>query len=130
MMLAVTIAFGVIALRIAWSVFKDAGVYREFQQTQFLAPAVLLYPLGPLLLFAGPARVGWLLSVLAAVACYLPGLFISTRDRRAFERVGSGRAEPALHSASVALATAVGGLVYVAGVAGLVLAISSIAPDA
>ena len=130
LILVVTVVFGVIALRVARSVLKDAAVYREFQQTKSLALVVFLYPLGPPLLFAGPARVGWLLSVLVAIGCYLPGLFISMRNRRAFERAGWDRAVSALHSTSVASATAVGGLVYVALVAGLVLAFSSIAPDA
>ncbi len=124
-----TIVFAIVALRIASSVRKEASVFREFAQSSLLGPAVLLFPLGPMILWAGAQRFGFFALALGAI-CYLPGLILSNRSRNAFERVGNIRANEALeasHSAFVASACGLGYVVLV-----LIVSVASVfvAPDA
>ncbi len=108
------IVFGVMAVRIARIVHVESAVFLEFKQSRSIAALVFLFPLGPLVLFLGPFRLGWLVAVVLATACYLPALVVARRRVAAFERAGTDRAHPAKSAASQAFGTALAGLIYVA----------------
>src|SRR5262245_46794587 len=108
------IFFGVMAVRVATAVSREATVFREFQQSRSLAFLALLFPLGPLVMLAGLNRIGLLGSVLVAAACYLPALLSARRLMRAFDQAGTDRVSKAQSAASQAFGTALVGLLYVA----------------
>jgi hypothetical protein len=112
--IALFIVFGVMAVRIARIVHAESAVFLEFKQSRSIAALVFLFPLGPLVLFMGTFRLGWLVAIVLATACYLPGLVVARRRVAAFERAGTDRVHPAKSAASQAFGTALAGLMYVA----------------
>ena len=107
------IAFGMMAVRIARTVRSESAVFLEFKQSRSIAALVFLFPLGPLVLLIGTFRLGWLVAIVLAIACYLPGLVVARRRIAAFERAGTDRVHPAKSAASQAFGTALAGLLYV-----------------
>ena len=112
--IALFILFGVMAVRVARTVQVESAIFMEFKQSRSIAALVFLFPLGPLVLLLGTFRLGWLVAIVLATACYLPGLVVARRRVAAFERAGTDRVHPAKSAASQAFGTALVGLVYVA----------------
>jgi hypothetical protein len=108
------IVFGVMAVRIARVVRVESAIFLEFKQSRSIGLLVFLFPLGPLVLLLGTFRLGWLVAIVLATACYLPALLVARRRVAAFERAGTNRVHPAKRAASEAFGTALAGLVYVA----------------
>jgi hypothetical protein len=108
------IAFGVMAVRIARAVYTESAIFLEFKQSRSIAALVFLFPLGPIVLLLGSFRLGWLVAIVLAAACYLPGLVVAKRRLAAFERAGTDRVHPARSAVSQAFGTALAGLLYVA----------------
>ena len=108
------IAFGVMAVRIARVVHAESVIFLEFKQSRSIGALVFLFPLGPLVLLIGSFRLGWLVAVVLAAACYLPALLVARRRLAAFERAGTDRVHPARSAVSQAFGTALAGLLYVA----------------
>src|SRR6266571_611618 len=112
--IALFIVFIVMAVRIARIVRAESPIFLEFKQSRSIAALVFLFPIGPLVLILGTFRLGWLVAIVLATACYLPGLVVARRRVAAFERAGTDRVYPAKSAASQAFGTALAGLVYVA----------------
>jgi hypothetical protein len=112
--IALVIVFAVIAVRIARIVHAESAVFLEFKQSRSIAALVFLFPLGPLVLLLGTFRLGWLVAIVLATACFLPGLVVARQRVDAFERAGTDRVHPAKNAASRAFGTALAGLLYVA----------------
>src|SRR5262245_13711650 len=112
--IALFIVFVAMAVRIARTVHAESAIFREFNQSRSIAALVFLFPLGPLVLLLGTSRLGWLVAVVLATACYLPALVAARRRVAAFDRAGTDRVHPAKNAASQAFGTALVGLLYVA----------------
>ena len=112
--LAVTIAFCVMAVRIAKAIRQNAAIFREFNQPRTLAFLVFLFPLGPFILLFGIRYLPFLLVPIAAAGCYLPALLAARKPIQVFERAGTDRVNRALRASREAFGIAVGGLIYVA----------------
>jgi len=108
------IVFIVMAVRIARIVRAESPIFLEFKQSRSIAALVFLFPIGPLVLNLGTFRLGWLVAIVLAAACYLPGLLVARERIAAFERAGTDRVHPAKNAASQAFGTALVGLIYVA----------------
>lgn len=109
---ALLVFFGFMAARIARVVWREAPIYREFNQSRSLGYLVLLFPLGPVLALTATARLGWLFAALLVIACYLPGFIAARRHLSFFERAGTDRIKSAESAASQAYGTAIVGFVY------------------
>jgi len=112
--IVLTIAFGAMAIRIARAVKRESAIFREFNQPLSLALVVFLFPFGPIVYPLTVFRLGWLVAVVASVACYLPGLIVAKRGLFAFDRAGTDRVGAAQSVTTEAFGTAIAGLVYVA----------------
>ena len=106
------VVFGVMAVRIARTVQAESAIFREFRQSRSIAALVFLFPLGPLVFMLGTYRLGWLIAVVLAAACYVPGLMVARGCVAAFERAGTDRVRPARNAVSQAFGTALAGLLY------------------
>lgn len=110
--LVLLVFFGVMAARIARLVWREAAIYREFNQSLSLGYLVLLFPLGPILALTTMLRLGWLVALVLVLACYLPGFIAARRHLSFFERAGTDRVKSAESAASQAYGTAVVGFIY------------------
>jgi NADH:ubiquinone oxidoreductase subunit 6 (subunit J) len=108
------IVFVVMAIRIARVVQAESAIFREFKQSRSIGALVFLFPLGQLVLTLGTYRLGWLVAIVLATACYVPGLVVSSKRTTAFERAGTDRVRRARNAASQAFGTALVGLLYLA----------------
>ncbi len=111
--IAFLILFCVMAVRIAKSISREAAIFREFKQSRMLAILVFLFPIGPIMLFAGPRFFGSPLQFLASAACFVPALMVARRNNRVFGSAGTDRVKKAKNAVSEAFSTALGGLIYV-----------------
>lgn len=110
--LLATIVFTTMAFRIAKTVRRESTILREFGQSRSLAFLVFLFPLGPLIYLLTVYRLGWIVAIVAAAACYVPSLIVAKRQLSSFDRAGTDRVKAAQSAATQALGTAIGGLVY------------------
>lgn len=110
--LVATIVFTTMAFRIAKTVRRESAILREFGQSRSLAFLVFLFPLGPFIYLLTVYRLGWIIAVVAAAACYLPSFIVAKRQLHVFDRAGTDRVRAAQGAATQALGTAIGGLVY------------------
>ena len=106
------IFFGVMAARIARLVWREAAIYREFNQSRALGYLVLLFPLGPILALTTALRLGWLVALVLVLGCYLPGFIAARRHLSFFERAGTDRVKSAESAATQAYGTAIVGFIY------------------
>jgi hypothetical protein len=104
--------FGVMAIRIARAVWREAPIYREFSLSPSLGFLVLLFPLGPVLAFTTTFRLGWLVALVLVAACYLPSFLVARRHLAFFERASTDRVKAAESAASQAYGTAIVGFIY------------------
>lgn len=104
--------FGVMAVRIARLVWREAAIYREFNQSLSLGYLVLLFPLGPILALTTTLRLGWLVALVLVLGCYLPAFIAARRRLSFFERAGTDRVKSAESAASQAYGTAIVGFIY------------------
>ncbi len=104
--------FSVMAARIARLVWREAAIYREFNQSLSLGYLVLLFPLGPILALTTTLRLGWLVALVLVLGCYLPGFIAARRHLSFFERAGTDRVKSAESAASQAYGTAIVGFIY------------------
>ena len=111
---AVFVLMAVMAFRINRAVSRESATFEQFNQSKSLAPASLLYPVAPLVMFAGMFLLGSIVALLAAAMCFLPGLILGRNRMRAFERTGTDRTDGALAASTQAFGTAMVGLLYVA----------------
>lgn len=116
------IFFCIMAFHIAKTARRETPIFREFNQSGALVFLVLLYPLGPVIYITTVYRLGWLVALLATVACYLPALFVARKHLSVFERAGTDRVKGAQSASSQAYGTAIIGLIY----AGILLAFALI----
>ena len=128
--LALLGVFIVMAYRIATGVRRESAVLREFNQSRAVQFLVLLFPLGPLIMFIGVARLPFSLAFLAAAACYLPALVVARRSSRELETAGTDRVQRARSLMGEAFGTALLGLVYVAAAFAIATAVTGIRSDA
>jgi hypothetical protein len=112
--IALFIVFVVMTVRIVRVVLAESAIFREFNQSRSIGFFVLLFPLGPLVLLLATFRLGWLVAIVLATACYVPGLVVSSKRIAAFDRAGTDRVHPAKKAVSQAFGTALVGLLYVA----------------
>ena len=104
----------VIAFRVSRAVLREGNIFQEFNASKTLAFLVLLYPVGPIVLFILPIKLGWVLSALLATACYLPAMLASRRLQNIFERSGTDRTKKALSATTLAFGGSLIGVIYVA----------------
>ncbi len=123
--IALTGLFFVMAYRISRGIFREAGIFREFNQSRALGLEVLLFPIGPMLIFYFSVRAP-LIGIGLAAACYLPALLHARAQSAAFERAGTDKVKAALSLVSQAFGTAIAGLIYIAVCLALALSIGSI----
>src|SRR5713101_4532957 len=111
--IAFLILFSVMAVRIAKAVSRESAIFREFNQSRALAIVVFLFPLGPIVLLVGSARLGLPLPFVLSAACFIPALILAQRNRQAFERAGTDRVKKAQGAVLEAFGIALAGLIYV-----------------
>ena len=104
--------FGVMAWRISTAIRRESHIFAEFNQPRSLAFLVLLFPLGPLVLFF--AALLPLLAWPLAAACFVPALVVSRQRIYVFERAGTDRVRAARTASSHAFGTSILGLSYIA----------------
>jgi hypothetical protein len=112
--IAFLILFCVMAIRITRAVFRQSAIFREFNQSRALGVVVLLYPMGPLVTMVGTWKLGAVLALTLAAACYFPGLMMARRLGHALERAGTDRVRDTRSIATEAFGTAIAGFIYVA----------------
>ena len=114
---AIFILMVVMAFRISRAVSREAAIFEEFRQSRSVGAAVLLYPVAPILVLVGTWIVGSIGALILAAGCLVPGLIISRKRMRAFERSGTDRTKGALAASTQAFGTALAGLLYLGVVA-------------
>ena len=107
------IVFASMALRVVLAVKRESAIFAEFHQSQALAYAALLFPLGPVAMLVVGIRAPWV-AVSVCAACYIPSLLLARNALARFERAGTDRTKPAMSAAWEALGTAIAGLAYAA----------------
>ncbi len=112
--LVLFVLFIIMAYRIASASRRDAAILSEFKLRSTLPLAVLLFPLGPLMLLG----LGWFLpfpmpAVLAS-ACYVPALLIASHNGQLLDTAGTDRVQAAQANITHAFGTALIGLTYTA----------------
>lgn len=112
--LLLVIVFGIMSYRVAAAVRREARVLNEFKQTTNLAWLVLLFPLGPLVLLAGAARLPFPVAFLVAAACYVPALLLARRQNHVLEAARTDRVRRARTATSQVVVLGFAGLAYVA----------------
>ena len=108
------ITFCIMAYRIATAIHRESPIFLEFKQPKTLALAVMFFPLGPVVLLVGIARLPFPLAFIGATACYIPALLFASRFGHTFEKVGTGRVKKVQAAISQTFGTAIAGLIYVA----------------
>jgi O-antigen/teichoic acid export membrane protein len=112
--IALLVFFCVMTFRIVTAVRRESKLFQEFRQPgTSLSVAVMLFPIGPIVMFAGTARLPFPLAFVGAAACYVPALFVARRISQALERTGTDRVKPIQSTSSQAFGTALVGLGYV-----------------
>src|SRR5258706_15719441 len=111
--IAIFVVFVIVAIRIAKDLSGESALLVEFNPPTGLRFAVLLFPLGPMFLLIASWALGFVAVGIAAI-CYVPGLVLARRLSKGLERARTDRVKPAQEIASVAMITAVGGLIYAA----------------
>lgn len=106
------IVLSVLTIRIFIRIRGQASVFREFAQSTVLAPLVLLFPVGPLVLLFLTPVTGTIIAFLLSVACYLPALLVSSRQKARLECAGTSRVDEAEKVATITFATAIGGIAF------------------
>ncbi len=120
------VLFCVMAYRIAAAISRESPVFREFGQPRTLAFLVMLFPFGPIMLYAGKFFLPVPLVLVAAAACYLPAVISARSVGGALERAGTDRVRRARDIVSQAIGTAIVGLIFVGLSLALVVAVSFI----
>lgn len=120
--IAIFITLLIISYRASKSVRNSSEILKEFKQSNILSFLVLIYPIGPLLLFTGGFIPLLILYPLAA-ACFIPQLVIARTQLNALNRAGTDRVNEAIGALSLASLGAIIGLVYLS--AGLVMALAT-----
>ncbi len=124
------IVFSVMAYRIATSIHRESMIFREFKLSRTLALAAMLFPFGPIGLFAGSVGLVFPLAYIGAAACYVPALLIARRLGNALEKAGTDRVKGAQTAISQAFGTALAGLIYVALHLVFVIAVAAVNQNA
>ena len=124
--LALLVVFVVMAYRITTGIHRESAVLQEFKQSRALIFLVLLFPLGPLIIFFGMSRLPFPFAFLAAAACYVPALVVARRSGRELETAGTDRVQRAQTLMSQAFGTALAGLVYVGAVFTIIAAVTGL----
>jgi hypothetical protein len=112
--LALMIFFFVMTYRVAAALYREAAIFREFEQPRSLGLLVLLFPLGPFVLYIGMLRLPLPLAFVGAAACYIPALYLARRMGLALERARTDRVKGAQDAVAGAFGTALAGMIYVA----------------
>ena len=120
--IALFVFFSVMSYRVCSGVYREAKIFREFRQTKTLAHVALLFPLGPLVMFSGPSRLGYPIAYVLASGCFIPALVVARRCGRALDVAGTDRVQQAQISVSQAFGTALLGLAYIGIAVALVFA--------
>ncbi len=107
------IALAVLSVRAFLALHREAAVLSEFGRSRLLTFFTLLYPLGPVVLFAGRFFVPYLLSFAIATSLFVVALILTSRQTEALERAGTDRARGALDATSLAGTGAIVGIIYV-----------------
>ncbi len=109
-LLITLLAFGI---RAFLNLRREADVRKEFGQSRLLDGLVLLYPLGPFVLFAGSHFLPRLLLVVGVGAFFIGAWIVSSRQREALERAGTDKVKGALAATSTATVGAMIGTLYI-----------------
>lgn len=129
--IALFVFFCVMTYRVVRGIRDEAPLLKEFDQSHALAWLSLLFPMGPLVFLIGIAYLSISVAVISALACYVPALAISSKQRRALERSGTDRTQRAQAVIYQAFSTGLAGVVYVVFVAALNIGsntLSSVSP--
>ena len=101
----------VIAFRAATAIRKQRKLFAEYGQSTILAFLVFIYPLGPLLLFAGSPFIPKLFLFPLVTVCFIPQLMIGRRQNKAFELSATDKTNSAKESLSTVNLGALTGLI-------------------
>jgi hypothetical protein len=115
--IALLIVLLVLGIRAFMALRRESAVRREFARPGLLDILVLLYPLGPAVLFVGPLLVPQLLLFACVSALYVAALFVASKERNVLECAGTDRVNGALAATATASLGAIVGVIYV-GLAG------------
>lgn len=121
LLLIFIIVFSTLAIRIAKSLKKESNIINEFNLPNYLIFLIMLYPLSPIILYIIGSSILYstvdnltlVVTTLAALACYLPGLIVAKRCLLKIDRAGTDRVRNAQNVITQAYMTAIGGIVYI-----------------
>ena len=111
--LILIVVFAVVAYRLSAALSRESSILAEFGQTKALTFAVLLFPLGPMLLILAPLVLPSLVALMAAAVCYLPALLVARKQDRALQMSGTDRVNAARSTVESSFGAALAGLLYV-----------------
>lgn len=123
--IALLIYFFVMTYRVVAAIHRESKIFQEFKQPRTLALAVMFFPLGPIVMLAGAARLPFPLAFVGAAACYIPALLIAHKAGQVLEKSGTDRVKSAQSAISQAFGTALVGLGYVAFVLVFTIAVAA-----
>ena len=101
------------AYRINKAIYQESKIFQEFKQPRILALMVILFPVGPFLLFSNATGLPLPFATATSAACYLPALLLAHKVGQAFENAGTDRVKKSQAIVSQAFSTALVGLIYV-----------------
>jgi hypothetical protein len=110
----VLIFFGVMSYRIFSSLRRESSLFSDYKQSQKIRLLILLFPLGPLVLFLGSMLLHPPFSHLIALCCYVPTMFVARQQTRGFETAGTDKVQNVLIVLNQAFGIGLAGLIYVA----------------
>ena len=111
--LVIVAFFCVIAVQVGLAVRRDAPVLAAHGLTRALAALVWLFPLGPMWLQYGTARLSFPIAPALALACYLPAIAAARRQLRVLEAAGDERTAGARATAVRVVGFGIAGVLYV-----------------
>ncbi len=112
--------------RILHTFYNERTIFNELGLSTNLGLTSILFPFGPIALFALAARLGWIPAVAIAFFCFIPALVISRAQGKSLERSGTDRAQPAIKAVNMVFSTALVGFLYIAFSLIFMLASSSV----
>ena len=122
--IAIFIALLVLSYMAFSALRRELAVRREFGQSSILEVLVLLFPLGPALIFIGRFFLPQAILFICVAAFFIAAFLVASRQRTALECSGTDRAKGALAATSAASLGAIVGFIYV-GLAGTFAFIAS-----
>lgn len=104
-------------------VIRHGETLAEIGLRTTMVVALLLMPAAPFVILVGATRIGAILSLVLALSCCLPSLFVARKAIQIIERKGTDRFDNELKAMSGLMGAAIGMMSFVA-VMGMFMAIA------